>query len=101
MKPMNSGAVAVGVFKWMLWVCLSLSSTVGLSQTLSAGSHHSLAIKEDGTVVAWGYNLDGQCDVPRNLKAVAVSAGIGHSLAIKEDGTVVVWGSNLDGQCDV
>ena len=52
-------------------------------------------------MVAWGNNYQGQCDVLRNLKAVAVSAGIGHSLAIKEDGTVVARGNNSDGQCDV
>ena len=43
---------------------------------VSAGADHSLAIKEDGKVVAWGNNDQRQCKVPRNLKAVAVIAGI-------------------------
>ena len=73
--------------------CLSVSSTDGWSQTLSNGYNHSLAVKEDGRVVAWGGNSRGQCDVPSGLKAVAVSAGDRHSLALKEDGTVVAWGS--------
>jgi hypothetical protein len=31
---------------------------------LAAGDSHSLGLKEDGTVVAWGTNADGQCTVP-------------------------------------
>ncbi len=36
---------------------------------IEAGAYHSLALKEDGTVVAWGSNDDNQCDVPSGLKA--------------------------------
>ena len=71
-------------------------------QTIAAGHEHSLAIKEDGTVVAWGSNTSGQCNVPRRLiDVVAIEAGGSHSLALKEDGTVVAWGWNKYHQCDV
>ena len=47
-------------------------------------SHHSLGLKADGSIVAWGSNTDGQCDVlPPNTGFVAVAAGVWHSLAIK------------------
>jgi hypothetical protein len=41
----------------------------GLSDAvaLAAGAYHSLALKADGTVVAWGSNGDGQTDVPAGL----------------------------------
>ena len=63
---------------------------------IEAGGSHSLALKEDGTVVAWGWNEYHQCDVPSGLKdVVAIEAGDSHSLALKEDGTVVAWGWNV------
>jgi len=71
-------------------------------QTLDGGWFHSLALKEDGTVVVWGSNGSGQCNVPNGLKGVVgIAGGSSNSLALKEDGTVVVWGYNGSGQCDV
>jgi alpha-tubulin suppressor-like RCC1 family protein len=65
-------------------------------------SAHSLALKSDGTVVAWGCDLDGQVTVPAGLSGVTrIAAGRAHSLALKGDGTVVAWGCNLHGQCVV
>ncbi len=32
---------------------------------IAAGGIHSLGLKDDGSVVAWGDNGVGQCDVPR------------------------------------
>jgi hypothetical protein len=73
---------------------------------VAAGSIHSLALKGDGTVVAWGCGADfGQCSVPSGLAGViAVAAADRHSLALKGDGTVVAWGcgDGTDfGQCSV
>ena len=71
-------------------------------QTIAAGHEHSLAIKEDGTVVAWGKNDYNQCDVPSGLKdVVAIRAARRNSLALKEDGTVVAWGWDEYNVCDV
>src|SRR5207237_7354048 len=52
-----------------------------------AGGGHSLALKSDHTVVAWGGNNGfGQTNVPANLTNVgAVAAGGNHSLALKSD----------------
>jgi hypothetical protein len=70
--------------------------------SVSAGNYHSLALKCDGTVVAWGGNDDGECDVPEGLNnVVAISAGGMHNLALKADGTVMTWGWNGEGQCDL
>jgi len=71
---------------------------------IAAGEFNSLALKEDGTVVAWGECL-GQCSAPSGLSGVtAIAAEELHSLALEVDGTVVAWGCGRDfdfGQCSV
>ena len=54
-----------------------------------------------GSIVAWGDNDLGQCDVPSGSDFVAVAAGVGHSLALREDGSLAAWGYNAHGQCNV
>jgi len=44
-------------------------------------------VTADGTVAAWGYNEDGEINVPAGLtNVVAVAAGFYHSLAVRADG---------------
>src|ERR1035437_176055 len=93
--------------------CVStLAQVNGLTGVIAvAGGHfHSLALKKDGTVWAWGYNIHGQLGNGNNNESyvpiqvsglnnvVAISAGWEHSMALKSDGTVWEWGYNLYGQ---
>jgi alpha-tubulin suppressor-like RCC1 family protein len=60
---------------------------------IAAGNSFNLALKNDGTIVAWGDNSFGQSTVPSGLNGViAIAAGSTHSLALKNDGSVVAWG---------
>jgi hypothetical protein len=64
---------------------------------LAAGSYHSLALKNDGTVGGWGGT-----EIPAGLSGVtAIAAGGFHSLALKSNGTVVGWGDNQYGQTTI
>ncbi len=83
--------------------------TAGPWHAIAAGGAHSLALKIDGTVWAWGENGKGQLGIGTNTNAnqpyttqidhvVVIAAGGAHSLALKSDGTVWVWGENDDGQ---
>jgi hypothetical protein len=68
---------------------------------VAAGSYHNVALKADGTVVAWGADWSGQCSVPMGLTdVIAVAAASDHSLALTADGRVFGWGDNLYGQRD-
>ncbi|MFA6490919.1 MAG: fibronectin type III domain-containing protein, partial [Candidatus Magasanikbacteria bacterium] len=80
--------------------------------TSSINSIHSIALKSDDTVWAWGNNFYGQLGINNttqyntpiqvlgvggtgNLTGVSsISAGLSHSLASKPDGTVWAWGRN-------
>lgn len=68
---------------------------------VATGYKHTVALKEDGTVLAAGSNLSGQCSVSRWTDIVAVAAGAYHTVGLKADGTVVATGMNDYGQCDV
>lgn len=77
---------------------------------IAAGVQHSLALRGDGTVFAWGGNAEGQVGNGTTAAAaspvaiaavagsIAVGAGEGHSLAVKSNGTVWAWGYNVFGQ---
>ena len=68
------------------------------------GNNHGIAIREDGSIIAWGRDDEGQCTGPNSCgdsNFVAVAAGSYHSVAMREDGSLVAWGDNSEGQCDV
>jgi alpha-tubulin suppressor-like RCC1 family protein len=82
----------------------ALTVPVGLAgvTAVAAGWDHALALKSDGTVVAWDGNQYGESTVPDGLSGVvSIAAGQDHSIALKSDGTVVAWGRNNFGQCTV
>ena len=55
-----------------------------------------------GSIIAWGSNDNGQCEVPEpNEQFTAIAAGYVFSLGLKGDSSIVAWGYNEYGQCDV
>jgi alpha-tubulin suppressor-like RCC1 family protein len=78
--------------------------------TISAGQHHTMAIKTDGSLWAWGDNTYGQLGTgtasfsetaPVQVGTAkdwkTVSAGDYHTVAMKTDGTIWAWGDSADG----
>ncbi len=72
----------------------------GLTNVVAISADHSyLALKSDGTVVAWGNNQYGETIVPAGLNnVVAIWSGGYYSVALKADGTIVAWGLNTSGE---
>ena len=106
-------ATNVSIASWGLNQFSERNVPDGLGDVLqvSAGYIHSLALKPDGTVAAWGagttndpgsFENRGQSIVPPGLSGViSVAGGVLHSLALKSDGTVVAWGANDNGETNV
>jgi alpha-tubulin suppressor-like RCC1 family protein len=102
-------ALALG----LTWISTARAATGTLDlqppQTFSAGEH-SLAVKADGSLWAWGINTygaigDGTTEtrvVPTRIGTdtgwVAVASGVYSSLALRSDGSLWAWGSNVAGQ---
>jgi len=73
---------------------------------VSMGNHHSLALRADGTISAWGRNIGGligdgtttlRCmpvQVENLSNVTVISNGHSHSLALRADGTIWSWGQN-------
>jgi len=64
---------------------------------------YTLARRSDGTVVAWGDNYYGQCNVPAlpaGLSYVEIAAGRFLGIARRSDGAIVAWENNAYGQCN-
>lgn len=80
---------------------------------IACGSHHSMALTNEGEVFAWGQNNCGQVGsgtttnqpVPRKVVAgigtrrcIAISCGQTSSMAVLDSGEVYGWGYNGNGQ---
>lgn len=90
---------------------------------IATGYQHTIALKDDGTVWSWGYNLLGALGYPAldcanpvygqyfwtcsntptqvpeiNGSVVAIAGGFDHTLAVSSLGTVYAWGANDTGQ---
>ncbi len=84
--------------------------TVNAWAGVSCGQFHTMALKTDGTLWAWGANDSGQLGLKNTAERnsptqvepgstwKAVSCGQDFTLAIKSNGTLWAWGDNSDGQ---
>ncbi len=86
------------------------SSALGNVASIAAGGLHSCAVLDDGSVVCWGNNEDGQLGDGSTNDALTpvlvtgisdvteMSLGTSSSCALTNAGALFCWGSNVEGQ---
>jgi alpha-tubulin suppressor-like RCC1 family protein len=117
----DAGGLTAAASFFMAKNAFTASSTVNVGLTpaiwkqVAAGAGHTLAIRQDGTLWAWGQNINGQLglgftdtsgaipglvptQVGTDTNWAEVRAGVAHSVARKTDGSVWTWGYNPDGE---
>jgi alpha-tubulin suppressor-like RCC1 family protein len=93
------------------------NDVLGTIRQMALGGSHTCALREDGRVLCWGRNYDGQLGIdttgasnssnPAEINDVdlrvvrQVATGGDHTCALREDGRVLCWGRNTFGQLGV
>jgi alpha-tubulin suppressor-like RCC1 family protein len=89
---------------------IQLNAPGGPIKVIVPGYLHTIALKEDGTVWAWGSNDNGllgdgttidrhiPVQVDNISDVISISDRKLHIIALKKDGTVWAWGANKRGQ---
>lgn len=84
---------------------MPVKADIGTITSISGPQGHSLALKSDGTVLAWGDNYYGalgngstQDDITPNQvvglqNVLSIAAGYMNSFALRQDGTLWAWGN--------
>jgi len=103
------GQLGDGTYSYDSNTPVRVSGLTGI-RAIAGGGLHSLALKSDGTVWAWGRNNYGQLgdltftttSVPVQVVGLSnmtvIAAGFDHTLALERNGTVWAWGRNDYGQ---
>jgi alpha-tubulin suppressor-like RCC1 family protein len=89
---------------------VQVSNLTGIT-AIAAGFSHGMALKNDGTLWAWGYNSAGELgngttqnetNIPIQVSGIAGVVAIGgggtHALALQNDGRLFAWGYGYNGQ---
>jgi alpha-tubulin suppressor-like RCC1 family protein len=106
---------SLGIRCCVLFGLLFSTHVSAVTPLVAAGIGHAVALKSNGTMVAWGSNNYGQLGegtaswinnpmpVVQGASGVvsAVTAGSYHTLALESGGTVLAWGLNASGQLGI
>ena len=87
-----------------------LNAAEAVTPKIAAGNGHTVAVKSDGTLWAWGSNSSGQLgdgttinkyspvQIGTDTNWKSVATGDLHTVGLKTDGTLWAWGWNWNGQ---
>ena len=103
-------AVAVLALALFFVLPAQMEAQTWASVSTGDGGAHTVAIRTDGSLWAWGSNMIGQLGDGTTINrhrpvrigllwdGALVSAGTSHNVAVRRDGTLWAWGFNESGQ---
>lgn len=106
----TTGQVGSSVLQTSVRLLPQQVGTANTWQLASAGGYHTIALRTDRTLWAWGGNEEGELGdgsntpqpVPKQINVGTVwrsiATGSAHTLAVRADGTLWAWGRNSSGQ---
>ena len=78
------------------------TDTAAMGAAIAAGYSHTVALRNDGTVVAWGDSGSGQPSVPVGLSGVtAIAASYSHTVALVGTGALTLTITTISGANNV
>lgn len=81
---------------------LPISQAYSNIVAICAAVTDNLVLQANGTLIAWGYNVNGETKIPPSAtNVVAIAGGDDHFLALRADGTVIAWGNTNFSQTTV
>jgi alpha-tubulin suppressor-like RCC1 family protein/putative cell wall-binding protein len=116
-RKIISSMIAISMLSLSLLPTLTIDTKTVLAQgnsftAVRAAYSHSLALRSDGTVWAWGNNQYGQLGEGSKISSaypvqvqglsqvIGISTAHNHAVALKSDGTVWTWGMHQYGSHD-
>ena len=116
-----TGLTTNATYHFRLVAVNSSGTTNGLDQSFTAvtnvvwtelagGEFHTMGLKNDGTLWAWGNNANGELGTGNYISKTTptqvgtatswskVAVGSGYTIALKNNGTLWAWGDNAEGQ---
>jgi len=113
MKTTKSLKLMVSLLAFAVFIIAGAGICQAATPAITAGTYHTISLKNDGSLWAWGYNDYGQLGdgtqftdrltpvhIGSDIDWTQISAPAGgcHTLALKSDGTLWAWGWNDYGQ---
>jgi protein ATS1 len=91
-------SLLLGADKWDIRAS-SIPAEVKGWTDVGAGWGNVFLLKDDGRVLSWGRNDQGQCAPPDLPKVSRMAIGSEHALALSNEGDVLAWGWGEHGNC--
>lgn len=110
MKTPKSSILMISLLTFAAVFIVGTGICQAATPAIASGSYHTIALKSDGTLWAWGYNGDGQLgdgttiyrrspvQIGTDIHWAQIAAGNEHTIALKSDGSLWAWGNNFNGE---
>ena len=95
------GNGAAGECDVLGWADIIAVAAGNVHTATNTGRSHTVGLRSDGTVLATGWDGDGQCQVVAWRQVTTIAAGRRRTVGFCADGTALAVGRTAERQCEV